>query len=62
MAGNLLGYEVTHRLIMSAHQGLNRVRTLMDDYDSGSGQEYFEGKWSNSAVSELRIRLRQVLF
>ncbi len=39
-----LGYEVVHRLIITAHKGLNRGHFLIDDHDSGKGQEYFEGE------------------
>ena len=39
-----LGFDVVHRLIISAHKGLNRGHYLIDDCDVGKGQEYFEGE------------------
>ncbi|MFE8070131.1 hypothetical protein QQM79_03650 [Marinobacteraceae bacterium S3BR75-40.1] len=38
-----LGFDVVHRLIISAHKGLNQGDFLIDDYASGKGQEYFSG-------------------
>ncbi len=38
------GFEMVKRLIISPHKGLNRGDYLIDDNDSGKGQENFEGQ------------------
>lgn len=39
-----LGMEMVKRLIITPNKGLNKGDYLIDDYDSGKGQENFEGK------------------
>ena len=39
-----LGYQAVNRLILSCHKGLCRGDYLIDDWDHGKGQEYFEGE------------------
>tara|TARA_Y100001960_G_C14784285_1_gene890617 strand:+ start:38410 stop:38892 length:483 start_codon:yes stop_codon:yes gene_type:complete len=38
------GLEFCHKIIISPNKGLNKGDYLIDDNDSGKGQEYFEGK------------------
>ena len=38
------GYEMLKRLIISPNKGLSRGDYLIDDYDTGKGQEFFKGK------------------
>ena len=38
------GFENVHRLIISAHKGLNKGDFLIDDFKEGKGQEEFDGK------------------
>ncbi len=49
---NHLGMEVVERLIISPHKGLNRGDYLIDDCDSGKGQERFEGALIQFGSSE----------
>ena len=39
-----LGMKMVKRLIITPNKGLNRGDYLIDDYDSGKGQENFEGE------------------
>ena len=34
-----LGFEMVEKLIISGHKGLNKGDYLIDDYNSGKGQE-----------------------
>lgn len=38
-----LGYSFVDRLIICSHKGLLKGELLIDDHDSGRGQEFFEG-------------------
>jgi 5'(3')-deoxyribonucleotidase len=38
------GLDMVERLIITPNKGLNKGDYLIDDYDSGRGQENFEGK------------------
>jgi 5'(3')-deoxyribonucleotidase len=39
-----LGYNFVDRLIICSHKGLLKGDILIDDNDSGRGQEHFEGR------------------
>jgi 5'-nucleotidase len=38
------GIDFVHRLIICSHKGLLKGDILIDDYQEGRGQEYFEGR------------------
>jgi 5'-nucleotidase len=39
-----LGYDFVDRLIICSHKGLLKGELLIDDHNSGRGQEHFEGR------------------
>lgn len=41
---NHFGFDMLNKLIISPNKGLNLGHYLIDDYDSGRGQENFNGK------------------
>ena len=47
-----LGMDFVQRLIISPNKGLNRGDYLIDDHDTGRGQEGFQGKFIHFGQEE----------